>query len=597
MLAARKRPAPATAETVHMPAPVGGLNAISSAAGMPATDAILLWNLLPAEYGLRSRFGYREWVTGILDASGAEGLVRSVLPYAAATAGNSKLFVTTNAGIWDVTDTAQLATEDWQASTEYEVGDRVLNDSDKTYVCVTAGTSDSAGGPTGTGSGIADNDVEWDYVTGARLVQSFGTTTGNAGYGESVVFVSNTDGGHILVYCDEVNGLYYYRSGAWEKPAMGGGAGQIANVDPANFVFPIVYKGRLWFVERDDGSAWYLAADTIYGAATEFKFGNYFRAGGHLVGLFQHTGDGGAGIDDLLVAVSSGGDIVIYQVTDPSSPTGIFQKGIWYAGGLPTGRKVATRHGGDLLVLTKNGILPISRLTIGQSIDDGQQYASYKISNLFNQLMYGKASIRGWSMSVHPEENALVVTYPTNTEQATEQLVMTLTGKAWTRYSDLPIYSAAPHDGKFYFGTTDGRVCINDGYTDNVLLSDPNTYSDITFSLITAFQSLGNGRQKQVQLVRPLWLCDGGAVRFKLEGRYNFDLTQASAPDAGSVGGSVWDTGIWDTAQWSGEYSPQNAVRGVAGMGTHFAVAIKGKARARTVLTGMDITFTQGGVL
>jgi hypothetical protein len=33
-----------------------------------------------------------------------------------------------------------------------------------TYVCVTAGTTAGAGGPTGTGTGIADNTAVWDYV-------------------------------------------------------------------------------------------------------------------------------------------------------------------------------------------------------------------------------------------------------------------------------------------------------------------------------------------------------------------------------------------------------------------------------------------------
>lgn len=638
---------------VHRPAPIGGLNALSAASAMPPTDCILVWNMLAAEYGLRSRFGYREWARIEAPATAGAAItmeVRTILPFHASTAANSKLFAVTNEGIWNVTSQGavtsaylaatayiqgEFATSGgltfgcktagtthataglpsvWVGSTGYAQNDRVIN-GDNVYICATAGTSAASGGPTGTGSGITDGTAVWNYQSADTAI-SDGTATwsyqpnntaptqlvtfsdqgGNAGYGEWVVFVSNADGGHTLVYCDEVNGLYYYResTAAWEKPVQGSSAGQINGIDPTDFVFPIVYKGRLWFVERNSGSAWYLAADTIYGTATEFKFGNHFTHGGHLVGLYRHTKDGGDGIDDPLVAVSSAGDILIYQVTDPATPTGIYQFGQWYAGGVPAGRDICTKHGGDLLVLTKNGILPLSRLAIGQSIDEGQQYTSYKIANLFNQLMYSKSGIRGWSMVVHPEENTLLVTYPTQQGQSTEQLVMNQTGKSWTRYTGLPIFSAAAYDGKLYFGTTDGRICINDGYVDNVLLADPNTYSDIAFHVIPAF--MGDGRTIQGMTVRTHWLADGGSVPFTIEGRYDFDTSQAAAP-AVTAGSNTWDNGLWDTATWSGEYTAVSYLRGIAGAGRHMSVAIHGKARARTVLAGMDVTFTQGGVL
>jgi hypothetical protein len=57
-----------------------------------------------------------------------------------------------------------VATAAWIRSTFYIVGDYCTNDTGKTYVCVTAGLSASSGGPTGTGSAIADGGASWDYV-------------------------------------------------------------------------------------------------------------------------------------------------------------------------------------------------------------------------------------------------------------------------------------------------------------------------------------------------------------------------------------------------------------------------------------------------
>jgi hypothetical protein len=60
-----------------------------------------------------------------------------------------------------IVDTASVA---WVASTAYDtVGTVVTNDSGKRYTLVTAGTSASSGGPTGTGTGITDGTCVWDY--------------------------------------------------------------------------------------------------------------------------------------------------------------------------------------------------------------------------------------------------------------------------------------------------------------------------------------------------------------------------------------------------------------------------------------------------
>ena len=63
----------------------------------------------------------------------------------------------------------------WLASTEYKVGDQVVN-GDKVYQCNTEGESDTTGGPTGITAGIVDNDAIWDYVSG-RVAQAYLTTT------------------------------------------------------------------------------------------------------------------------------------------------------------------------------------------------------------------------------------------------------------------------------------------------------------------------------------------------------------------------------------------------------------------------------------
>lgn len=630
-------------QAVHFPAPVGGLNAIDPASAVEGRECVVLWNMLAAEYGLRSRLGYRKWAKGLTGS--ADNLVRTIIPFHGSQSSKDRLFAVTSSDIWDVTDTGSTTTawatgttyaaddfvtangltfgcvsggtshasaalpSAWAALTAYVVGDRVINGS-YVYICTGNGTSAGAGGPTGTGSGISDgtvtwayesaytsisdNTVRWAYQTGNTVptsVRTFATQTGDAGYGMWTQML-NASGDHFLAYCDEVNGysLFTESTDSWGA----GGVTGPTNGD-ADLVFPIVFKSNLWFVEKNTSTGWYLPTSAVTGAATHFYFGHKFKYGGNLVGLWSWTLDGGAGPDDHLVAVSSGGDVLVYALTDPTDYSTIFLKGSWYLGGLPKYRRIATEYGGDLLFLTKNGVVPLSRLVAGALTAEPTVYQTQKISNLFNSLMLSKGSKHGWSIKLHPEDNALMITVPTDDGAETQQLVQAQATKGWSRYSDLPIYSSDVWNGKMYFGDTDGAIYINDGYVDNVLLASSSSYEDITFDIITAFANFGSGLQKQGQEVRTHWLCDGGTVQYKIEGRYNFDMSLAATPDASANSGSVWDTAVWDTATWQGDYAPLSSVRGIAGMGTHVALAVKGKARSRTVLVGFDLSFTLGG--
>jgi hypothetical protein len=651
----RRQPNAPTVEAVHWPASTSGLNTITAGSQIQPTEAIQLYNLISAEYGNRARLGYQEHVTGLTGAT--DNLVRTHIPFTGKNANGStdKLFVTTSSGIWDVTSSGSVTTawatataydvgdfvtaastvygckvagtshasaplpSVWTALTAYVIGDRVINDSN-CYICTANGTSAGAGGPTGTGSGITDGTVTWNFQSESSsvsdgtvtwhhspnnvaptLVYAFGDTTGDAGYGIFTTFTNTA--GHWCFYADEQNGLYRYdeTNGYWEKgstaAAVPGTSFQMTGVDPAELVFVLAFKTSLWFVQKNTDKAWYAASLAVSGALTAFRMGHKFRAGGGLRALASWTYDGGAGIDDSLVGVSDGGDVLVWQLTDPSVSQTTLLKGVWYAGALVSGREVLTPFGGDVLILSKIGARPLSSLVMTGITEDTSQYATQKIGNLFNVLALSKGSKRGWSIRIHPEDNSLIITVPTEDGDETEQLVMSFANKAWSRYRDLPIYSSGVFGGSLYFGTADGRVCKNTGYVDNVTLADPDAYTSIQWSMLTGFQSFGNGRQKQVQLIRPTILCDGGVPSYEAQARFKYDLSEIGTVAEAVQGGSVWNTGVWDTDVWSGEFVATQQATGAQGVGPEFALAMRGTANSRTIIVGTDVFFTQGGML
>jgi hypothetical protein len=535
--APKRRAAQQTAQDVSLPAPSGGLNANSAAMGMAPTECMLLFNMFPDDYGLRVRLGSREWA-GDMDGA-SDDLVRTIIPYTGSNSDETRVWATTSTGIWDITE---------------------------------SGNSSTGTEPT--------------------QVLAFSSSSGRAGHG--IAHAQTTTAGNFLYYADEQNGLHVYTESTQTWAAPAGVA--ITGVDPADLVFVTVYKGFPFFAERDSTDLWFLDVGTVTGAASRLGIGYKLQAGGDIVGLWSWTYDGGSGLDDSLVVVSRGGDVVVFQGVDPSDSNLFSVQGVWGVGKMPAGRDLGTTFGGDLLLLTRMGILPMSKLVKGQTLES-VEYETGKIQPLFNSLMQLYGDNFGWSMRLHPEEAALYVTVPTQTNEATIQLAMSMSRRGWTRIRGLDMFCCAPHEGKMYFGSTDGSVYINDGNVDGQPLDDPSDTTAIDYSGISAFQNLGSGRQKQVHLIKTYFLSESQAPSFAVNARYDFNLTELDAVTLAPASGAVWDTAVWDTDVWGGAYAPSSAVRGASGMGANVAIAWRGSASSRTVLTGFELSLSIGGML
>lgn len=523
----------------HLPAPMGGIDGVSPMSSKAPQTLPYAYNLIPGEKGLESRPGYQEWAT-TLNGVAPDAPVRTIIPYGGSTKNGlaDRLFACTDLGIWDVTasgdDSGTVAlfaeavndagfgsaavvtsaagvrvlyycdeqnglwvytessgtwaqvigdtTQAWAASTSYEVGDLVVS-SGNVYLCDTDGISHASVAVTGTGSNISDGTTQWDYVGAAQ---------------SSVIGPSLAD--QRLGYA----------------------------ADPSTFAFVHVFKSRVWFVERDTARAWYLTAGSLYGTATSFNFGS--RMSGPLRGLWSWTYDGGAGLDDSLVAISGAGDVVIYQGTDPASASTFGLKGVWSVGAVPEGRRFATSSGGELLILSALGLVPLSVLTRGAEKYDPGSSLTRAIGPLYQRLFNAYAGHRGWAVVPHPTANGLLIIVPVSDSGDTQQLFFSFASKGWFVWRDLPMLSAGTFGRELYFGTHDGRVCVQRGYVDDVQVDDSSDFDPVAYSGLTAFWNGGNARNKQVQFIRPILDSDVALPVCQATAKYDYDTVEPTPP-------------------------------------------------------------------
>lgn len=492
------------------------------------------------------------YLVGNVVTNGADAYVCTTPGISAASGGPTGQGV----GIVDATVTWKFYRGMWTAAQAYDLNCYVTNGSSpkRIYLCSQAGTSAGAGGPTGTGAGIVDNTAKWDYVS------DYSTPIGTALNDQQLGFAA----------------------------------------DPSKFVFPVVWKSRLWFVEKDTTRAWFMPVNSLFGTANGIDFGVRMRAGGPLSALYNWAYDAGGGMDTSLVAVSSTGDVVIYQGTDPTSVSTFGLKGTWSVGAVPYGRRIATDFGGDMLLLSTLGVVPLSRLVVGQPVVAGDRsvYATDKIFNLFSQAATAGRLLQGWQVVLHPSESALMVLVPSAASTPSTQLVMNFATRGWSIYRDLPMYTAGAWGGQVYFGTIDGRVCINTGYVDGVQLANPSAYTPVKFSFLSAYDNLGTTKNKRVLMLRPSILSQQVNPTVKVTPKFRFDMTEPLPPTASGVRpANVWDTAIWDASTFLGDYNASGGMVGGGGIGRELAVAVQGLATSRTVFASVDIYFDVGGDL
>ena len=467
------------------------------------------------------------------------------------------------------------------------------------YVEIRGGSSDHATGMTGTGKTLATHNT----LSGAN--QMFCLTasgvynvTSAGAVGSSLA--ARTNGKHqwvnfgdgttnYLILCNGVDKPLYYDGATWTavdgitSPALTG-------VTSTDLISPMVFKGRLMFIQKSSLSFWYLAAGAAGGALTRFPLDGEAVRGGYLMAAANWTFDGGDGGDDYAVFVTSEGEAIIYKGTNPSSAADWLKVGSYFIG-KPLGRRCLIKAGGDLLILTQNGAFPLSAALQSTSIDY-RMALSFKIENAFTDQARSTGTTFGWEAVVYPAQAALIVNVPIVEDGEHEQYVMNTITKAWCKFTGWNAEDFAIFNGELYFviGTKVVKAWTGTADGDNEIVAYAKT----------AFSYLGTpGKLKQIKMFRTV-LSINGQMTFLTDVDVDFQDNPITGTATYSVvSGALWDVAKWDEAYWaSGLEVVKNWTSPADNTGYCVAGKIKVNTNSLTVQwMANDIMYEVGGGL
>lgn len=397
-----------------------------------------------------------------------------------------------------------------------------------------------------------------------------------------LVFVNGTDAGKLY---DGTTWINFTTVGAPVNP------GEVSGANMADMIQVKEFKKRLWFVEKNSMSAWYLPTDAVAGAMTEFLLGSVFSRGGFLQNIFSWSLDAGDGMDDLLIFQSSKGEIAIYAGTDPTSATTFALESVYFVGA-PLGDRTATDLGGDTAMMGIFGLVPMSAVVGGQqALTSYENALSKNISRTLNRIVRSRVNNPGWEVLNAPNFQALFINFPALPNiDATQYVMNTITG-AWCQF-DLPIRTLEMHGESVFFTDDLGNVFKYDGteVLDNVNIDGSNG-DVIISSLKQAHNYFGApGVNKHYKLIRPLFVATyppGYIAQLSVDFSPN-GIFSVPSPPINPPATDVWDVAIWDLTLWSPEQETQFEWIGVEGLGYCASLVMKMATNVATELVSID---------
>ena len=394
-----------------------------------------------------------------------------------------------------------------------------------------------------------------------------------------------TAGGNFLLAVNGANKMRYFDGTTWSAD---GGTYTVTGVDTSQCSGIMVHKNKVWLVQDNTLKVWYLPTSSIAGAANAIDMSAVAQLGGHIVSAATWTIDAGTGVDDLFVAVTNKGEVIVYAGTDPSSASTWALKGVWRVGS-PVGKRCFFKYAGDLLLISQDGILPLSAALQSSRVNPKVALTD-KIQWAVSQAVTTYGSSFGWQLCYYAKANQLWLNIPVSLG-GQEQFVMNTISKSWCQYTGWAANCFEIFGDEPYFGGDGVVYRAWDGHTDNG--------SSINAQGLQAFSPFGSpGQIKLFSMMRPVFRASGvppvaASINVDFDITTNSTLLTYTPSQFGS-----WGVSTWGGATWGGNVSIYQEWQGASGYGYYGAPQVKSIANGIDVRwVSTDVVMEKGQIL
>ena len=449
---------------------------------------------------------------------------------------------------------------------------------------------------TGNGTGAVETLVEYAGPVTRKLISAAGSViydSSAAGGSTSIATgktnarwqttMMGTSGGNFLFMVNGADAPIYYNGSAFVTPTL-------SSVTAANIIHVTTHQRRLFFVFKQSLTFGYLPVVSVAGTVSTFDLSGLCRKGGYLMAIGSWTRDGGSGPDDLFVAITSEGEVILYSGNDPSTAADWVLSGV-FSIGKPIGRRCIEKVGSDLIVTTQDGAISLTTFLPIDQVASTSMAMSTNIQNEFLASARSYGDNFGWQSLHYPQGSYQLFNIPLTTTTANQYVINTQTG-AWCRFTDQNAACWALYNGDLYFGAQDGGII----YKADTGLDDNS--NNIDWKILPAFSYYGaRGSQKLFTLCRPHFTATG-SPGFAIDLNLDFsDRTPTSVPTEPTITGALWDVARWDTGLWTGSAQTANWVT-VRGLGEAASPAIHGATKSITnKFNSYDMVWQQGNAI
>ncbi|NKQ85171.1 hypothetical protein [Rhizobium ruizarguesonis] len=535
-------------------APIGGWRTDVEMADMPKDAAFQLDNFFPEANRVRARYGFLAFATGL----GAD--VKTVIPYSGVS---NRLFAAAGDKIFDVTAGGAVgaAVVSGQSAAHWST-QQYTNPAGQEYLRLVNGLD----------TPLLFNGTSWtnNYLVGTATLATQNVAVKNVPYtlsffGTGSVTLSGAYAGVLngtgvanrvtLTFTPVAGTLTLTVAGSVTNAQLETGAAATPYVpstmitgipDSSLLIAVTAYRSRLWFIEKNSTNVWYLATDAVSGTATVLPVGGNMKYGGTLVAINVWTIPVSTGLQQCLVLMSSEGEVIVFQGSDPSSASN------WgLIGTFKLGRPLGTDRcmlsvGADLAIMTTDGIVPITKAV---QLDRGATSLgaiTAKIGPTWRETVaaIGTTS-EEWQLASFPARQMAIVNLPSSF--GPYQYVMNTETGAWCRFVGISASCWATWQDRLFFGSSDGTV-----YEAEAGASDNGTAIDAL--MVGAWNRFGDGLSTKFSKLIGVTAQIGVSTLMYagISTDYQTKIPTALLSSVENSAAAKWGTAIWGVSKFPG---------------------------------------------